>query len=1201
MRTTFPKTVPGIAGARALAIAFCLSPMVAAQAAPAQFPLLGNGPPPVVPNVMFTLDDSGSMSWDFMPDDSGVWDSDGYPYIRSHPQLPVAQEGYSYIAVMSTQQPANDWLAARQRSSSYNSIYYNPEIRYGPWTKADGTLLPQSTPSAARNHPTDASWGSANLVGELKFSGRLCTSVSASTDAVNCRNVSNERIAPATYYDYIGPDVSAMTRTDRIAQLRLGTNYRRVRIMDSTTFTRGPNRTDCPELSAGVRQCSQDQEYQNFANWHTYNRTRLSQAISGLSAAFSSLDEGMRLGFGRINLYNNMVDGVRSDTIVRGVRPYNAATRTALFDWMHNVGLGGRTPLPRAQDAVGMYFMRKDNAGPWAASPGGTDNTAHLSCRKSYQVLMTDGGWQGSASYPAEAVTPGARLNVDGSNGPLITGPNGQSYQYRPAAPFRDNYADTLADVAMYYWNRDLRPDLPNQVRPSAENPAFWQNLTTFAIGFGIDGNLRYPEDYEALKNGTLQWPSTENGAGKIDNLWHAAINGHGRYLSADNGSELDAALKSIMTEIARRSGSTSGIAVNGRVLDTGLRKYMPSFLTGSWSGEITAVDVSADGVAGADVWRASAVLPAHGQRRIFVGTGESSPTALSFQWNSLTAALKTALGTDASASLVNYLRGDQSGEGAGYRVRESRLGDVVNSSPVHVQGGVNLRYQLLPEGTPGRDSYTDFVTAKKNRAGMVWFGANDGMLHALRDTDGVETFAYIPRAVVANLALLAKPGYEHRYYVDGPLIESDAYWSGAWKNVLVGSTGAGARSVFALDVTQPSALGASSVLWELDGTAQADLGHVLTPIEVGMMPDGKWAAIFGNGYDSTNKRASLFIVDLKTGALIRKLDTGAGGVNAPNGLGGVRLIRDGQQTIVGAYAGDLLGNVWMFDLASATASDWSVGLSGSPLFTASRSDGTKQAITAAPNFVTHPSGGRMVLVGTGKLFEDGDQRTTARESLFGLWDKQQLERNSEGAWGWGAGTAIASGTAIKAGSFVAVQGETGEVSHYTISAPTINWQVDRGWTLPLTMENGQRVLVSPQLLTGLVLVETVAPRGGSTAQDPCDGAASAGGYNLLFDPVSAAMSAKPPLDLNGDGVIDGSDPTVGAWKTDGWGGASSVLRSQRWLPCEADGDCTARPASPCPAGQVRSNLQNVGGQGLDVCVSVPGPQRWWWRQVANP
>lgn len=1201
MRTAFPRTGPGIVGARAVAIILCWSQMLVAQAAPAQFPLLGNGPPPVVPNVMFTLDDSGSMSWEFMPDDSGVWDSDGYPYIRSHPQLPVAQEGYQYIAVMSTQLPANDWLAARQRSARYNSIYYNPEIRYQPWTRADGTLLAQSTPGAARNHPTDTSWGTANLVGEISFSGRLCTSLSASQDVINCRNVTNEAIAPATYYDYVGPDVSAMTRTDRIAQLRIGTNYRRVRIMDSTTFTRGANRTDCPEQSAGVRQCSQAQEYQNFANWHTYNRTRLSQAVSGLSAAFSSLDEGMRLGYGRINLYNNMVDGVRSDTIVRGVRPYDATTRAALFTWMHGIGLTGRTPLPRAQDAVGMYFMRQDNAGPWAAVPGGTDATAHLSCRKSYQILMTDGGWQGSTAFPAEAVTPGARLNVDGTAGPLISGPNGQSYQYQPVAPFRDSESDTLSDVAMYYWNRDLRPDLPNRVRPTAENPAFWQNLTTFAIGFGIDGNLRYPNDYEALSKGTLQWPATSNGAGKIDNLWHAAINGHGRYLSAGNGFELDAALKSIMTEIVRRSGSTSGIAVNGRVLDAGLRKYMPSYLTGSWSGEITAVAVAADGTAGAELWRASTALPAHGQRRIYVGSGESSPTALSFQWDSLTAGLKTALGTDASAALVGYLRGDQAGEGAGYRVRESRLGDVINSSPVHVQGDVNLRYQLLPEGTAGRDSYVDFVAAKKARAGLVWFGANDGMLHALRDSDGVETFAYIPRSVVGNLPLLAKPGYEHRYFVDGPLTESDAYWSGSWKNVLVGSTGAGARSVFALDVTQPGSLGAASVLWEMDAAAQADLGHVLTPIEVGLLPNGKWAAIFGNGYDSGNKRASLFIVDLQTGALIRKLDTGAGSASAPNGLGGVHLIRDGQQTIVGAYAGDLLGNVWMFDLAAASASDWSVGLSGSPLFTASRADGTRQAITAAPTFVSHPSGGRMVIVGTGRLFEDGDQRTTALESMFGLWDKQQLERNSEGVWRWGAGTAIASATAIKAGSFVEVQGTTGTLSHYKITAPSINWQVDRGWTLPLTLESGQRVLASPQLLTGLVLVETVAPRGGSSQADPCDSGADAGGYNLLFDPISAAMSAKPALDLNGNGVIDSADGTVGAWKTDGWGGASSIVRSQRWLPCEKDGNCAAAPTSPCPAGQVRSNLQNTGGKGLDVCVSVPGPQRWWWRQLANP
>lgn len=1211
----------GAGGRQTLAVVICWSQMLPALAAPAQVPLLGQAAAPVLPNVMFTLDDSGSMSWNVMPEQALEFDTDRH--MKLHPGEPNEQfiggvyiaSGapyyFEYIGTVGTR--LGDWMNARQRSSAWNRVYYDPKVRYQPWTGADGTLRPAANPTAALIDPIKTGWGTVDLTGEKKYSGKFCYT-NSSSQAV-CESVSNESFSPATWYDYIGPSMATMTFAQRNTATRNAANFTRVRIKDHATFNHGPSRTDCPEVSAGVRQCTQAQEYQNFANWYTYNHKRYSQAVTALSAAFAAQGEArMRFGYGRLNATYSFssppnsspiftprsIDGSsgKYNTIERGVRPYDSTTRQALFDWLFTTQPNGATPLPGAQDDVGRYFSRTDDRGPWGSQPGTADTTPHLSCRKSFHILMTDGEWNTDKFLPTSSP---AWANIDGSTGPVITGPNGQSYQYQPTPPFKDSIGRTLADVAMYYWNRDLRPDLPNRVRPTAEDPAFWQHLTTFTIGFGVDGSLRHPQDFEALSQGTLSWPTTVDGATTIDDLWHAAVNGHGRYLSAGNGAELSAALGSILSEIIRRAGGASGIAVNGRVLESGVRKYVPSYMSGSWTGEISAVEVGQDGATGAEVWRASSVLPAHEQRKIFVGTGEASPKALPFKWGELTTTLREALGGDASAALVDYLRGDRSREGGGYRVRESRLGDIVNSVPVHVQGGVNLRYQLLPEGVPGRDSYAAFVATKSARNGTLWFGANDGMLHALRDSDGVETFAYIPRAVVGQLGQLSHPDYAHRFYVDGPLTESDAYWGAGWKNVLVGSAGAGARSVFALDVTQPDNLGAGSVLWELDAGVQAELGHVLAPIEVGRLRNGKWAAVFGNGYDSASGKASLFIVDLQTGALIRRLNTGAGSTTEPNGLGGVRLVRDGQQTIVGAYGGDLLGNVWMFDLAAEADEAWQLGLGGSALFTATRSNDTRQAITAPPAIVSHPLGGQMVLVGTGKLFEDGDQNRITDEALYGLWDRQQLAQQEDGSWRWSVGTAITEAGRIKAGSLAAVGGPTGDQTHFTITAPALNWQTDRGWKLPLALAEGQRVTVAPQLITGLALFETVVPGGAGATVDPCAGAVEAGGYNLLIDPVSGAMSAKPVLDLNADGFINQSDGNVGAWKTNGWGGASAILRPPPRRLCETEGECTQAPPSPCPQGQVRSNLQNTGGQGLDVCVSVPGPQRWWWRQIANP
>lgn len=1215
---TSPQTLR-TAARRSLALLLCWGQIVPALAAPAQEPLLGRSGGAVLPNVMFTLDDSGSMSWNVMPEQALEFGSD--KHMKLHPGEPDEQfvggvytasgalHRYPYAGTVATR--LNDWMNARQRSSAWNRIYYDPEVRYQPWTQADGTLKPAANPAAAQIDPINTAWGTVNLKGETVYSGNICYTNSSS--APTCGARTNEPVAPATWYNYIGPSMASMTFAQRDTATRNAANFTRVRIMDHATFNHGEGRTDCAEVSTGVRQCTQAQEYQNFANWYTWNHKRYSQAVTALSAAFAAQDAGrMRFGYGRLNatfsfspaptatpiLTPRTVDGSsdKYNTIERGVRLYDATTRAALFNWLFTTQPMGATSLPGAQDDVGRYFSRSDDRGPWGKTPGTADATSHLACRKSYHILMTDGEWNTDRFLPTASP---AWANIDGQNGPVITGPGGQSWQYVPEAPFKDTVSQTLADVAMYYWNRDLRPGLDNRVPTTAEDPAFWQNLTTYTIGFGVSGLLNHPGDLPALVAGTRQWTNPYgDAAGLIDDLWHAAVNGRGRHLSAQNGPELTKALRGILADIVRRSGGTAGVSVSGRALAAGTRKFVPSYLTGDWSGNLTAFSVLADGTTGAEIWNANAKLPAHTARNIVVGTGSSSaPRAIPFTWTSLGAApaVMSALGGSATEPVVNWLRGDRGQEGIGLRVRQALIGDVVNSTPIHVKDAFNGRYQQMPAGTPGRDSYAAFLDTKKARDGLVWFGANDGMLHAVRASDGVEVFAFIPNAVLGHLAALSNPAYTHRYTVDGPLTESDAWLGGAWKNVLVGSTGAGARSVFALDVTTPTSPGTGSVLWELDAVSQPELGHVLAPIEVGRLRDGRWAAVFGNGYDSASQKASLFIVNLADGSLIKRLDTGAGGASAPNGLGGVRVVRDGQQTLVGAYAGDLLGNVWKFDLGADSAAGWKVSFDGSPLHVLKRADDSRQAVTAAPAVVSHPSGGNMVLVGTGRLFADGDQDSTASESLYGLWDQQKLAEQGDGSWRWSAGTAIASADRVKAGSLTVIDSS----DYYTIAAPTINWAVDRGWSLPLSMALSQRVTQAPQLVTGLALFETVVPVT-SGSSEPCDARAGADGYNLLIDPIGGGMSVSPVLDLNGDGMINSADAAIGGWKTSGWGGASIVLRDPPRTLCTGSG-CVAAPASPCPAGQIRSNLQNTGAGGTNVCVTVPGPQRWWWRQVANP
>jgi type IV pilus assembly protein PilY1 len=388
--------------------------------------------------------------------------------------------------------------------------------------------------------------------------------------------------------------------------------------------------------------------------------------------------------------------------------------------------------------------------------------------------------------------------------------------------------------------------------------------------------------------------------------------------------------------------------------------------------------------------------------------------------------------------------------------------------------------------------------------------------------------------------------------------------------------------------------MNAGNVLWELDSTQQPELGNVLAAIEVGLMKNGKWAAVFGNGYASESGKAQLFVVDLQTGAVIRTIDTGVAG---DNGLGGVRLIRDGNQVIVGAYAGDLKGNVWKFDLSSTNASAWKVGLGGAALYAAKDSKGAAQPIAAAPALVAHPRGGNMVLVGTGKLFEEGDQASVATQALYGLWDKQSLVQVTGGTWQWTTEGAITSPTTVKAHSIktATIAGANGETYYTTLTPAKLNWDTDRGWTLPLTIMISQRNSVAPKLLLGMALFETIAPLNGTTAGDACNGS-EAQGFNLLLDPISGAMSAKPVTDVNGDGIVDQQDPPVAGWATGEWNGSSTWLSE---ATPTVPKDCTTAPAAClCPAGTKQMRGIGADAASMPVCFSVPPPTRWWWRQL---
>ncbi|MGC1439764.1 MAG: PilC/PilY family type IV pilus protein, partial [Burkholderiaceae bacterium] len=986
----------------------------------------------------------------------------------------------------------------------------------------------------------------ANLVGIQTVSDEFCYEhPTAAVPQGLCDNVVGEEYSPATYYVFNGGDDMNIA------------DYTRVRVADLATFVAGDARADCPADVANPAQrlCTQTEEYQNFANWFTYYRNRYLMAIGATSLAFAPLGDTMRVGYGRINnrFASNDVDGVAHQTIERGVRTFSGTDRIDFFDWLKfhaSSGPSGGTPLRKAMDDVGQYFERSDDDGPWSHDPGTGDSTAHLACRKSYHILMTDGGWN---SDPASGA---ADSNVDNTAGPTISGPGGQTFTYTPIAPFADNYGSMLADVAMYYWNRDLRPDLDNDIAPDADNPAFWQHVVQFTIGLGVFGNLNPELDLPDLVNGTKTWTNNV-----LDDLWHAAVNSRGKYLSATSPTEIAEGLGETLATIAARESSEAGSSVSSISLEAGNRKFVPSYRTGNWSGDVQALELDDKGVPLTTLWKAAAQInPDFKQRPIYVGTGVNTG-AVDFDWNTMPAGLQAQMGPLADEAMVNFLRGDRTFEGSAFRTRDpdSLIGDIVNSTPALIGGLLNEQYQFLPDAATERNLYRAFLANKKARPQVLFVGSNDGMVHGFSGDTGEEVFSFIPNAVLPNMYKLAQPGYVHQMMVDGPLSEGDAFVNGNWRNYLLGTLGAGGKSVFAIDVTDTTNLNANSIQWEYTDT---DLGYVLQPLSVGKLKDtaGTWAAVFGNGVDS-GAGAKLYIVDIETGGTNLEIIIPVPGA-ATNGLGGVRLVKDVNNQVVAAYAGDLEGNLWRFDLQDANPSAWKVGFGGAPFYTT----GPTQAITTAPEYVLHPDGGQLVIFGTGRLFEETDLATSDEQSLYGLWDKV------DGADVSAAGLEITNPGTIVAQAFGATALTGSSSRFWTSSATPIDYSVNRGWKLPLTLAPGQRVVFPAQLIRGFAFFNTIATGGEASACKPT----GSNGYNILINALFGASSSRQILDTNGDGKIDEGDQLVSAYETRA-DGVNRILTGREGLV----------------SIQTGTTQQNASLRGRDLTR--------YWRQILNP
>ncbi|WP_374962911.1 pilus assembly protein [Spongiibacter tropicus] len=1079
------------------------------------------------PNVMYILDDSGSMHFEVMPD-SLIFSTARYVF-------PRAEEVYGsgdYDNRVVDVDFDSDYNAIA-RSPQHNKVYYDPGTYYRPWIKADGSYYPQASTSCALHNPEREGTGIQYCRNLTAINGNINDN-NDSDDTLwvdrNCGNNgcsttttrSDKSFWPSVYFWYSGDD--PWDRND----------YARVRIHPDEAPFEGhgrERREDCANRANA--SCSYSEEIQNFANWYTYYRSRVLAARAGSGFAFATQGSNMRVGFATLNKGSSSVDGVNTEKIVTGVRAFEGDARTSFYNNLYSRDIpNAGTPLRRALDAAGKYFQRDDDRGPWSETPGEDEDNAdeeHLECRRNYSVLVSDGYWSGSD------VSGSAGNDNDSTDGPSHEHPVREDYSFVARSPFSDSRSDTLADVAMYYWKTDLRSDLENLLNQSPENPAFWQHMTTFTVGFGVVGTIDPQNAFDAIGDDsiTITWPNpTSAEVNKIDDMLHAAVNSRGDFFSASEPEVFADELSGVLLEISQESkASASSIAANSTRLDSGTLIYQASFNTEDWSGRLQAYEINDDGTVGDIFWDTNTSgIPAHGARNLISTVGSfnaTSTNAVAFtvaNWDQLSANQRSSLRDDGTVpygqDTLSWLRGDQSNEGSVFRERQRILGDIVNSDPLFVGNSENYGFSLLP-GSEG-SSYGAYLTAKAARQSMIYVGANDGMLHGFNASTGAEVFGFIPLSVYPKLPELADPEYSHLYFVDGSAQALDAYIGGSWKTILVGSTSAGADSVFAIDVTNPGSLTHSSFMWEFATASDASdkLGYsVSQPVIARLAAGNKWVAIFGNGYGSGDT-LKLFVVDLANGALLKAIDTevsGAGNTLAPP----VAVDANDDRIADYVYAGDMAGNMWKFDLSGASSNDWGVAFvdaSGdpAPLFVAVDESGATQPVTAKPTVGDHPDGGLMVYFGTGKYFETNDSYVPESPQIldfYGIRDNGARVTDKAD---------LLSQSIIYQGTGSLSDGSTTAASIRVVSAEGADAEPpSHGWHLqllrPSSLGEGERAVSPPILRNGRIIFTSIIPT---------DNICGFGGSSWLME-VDAVTGGRYPsevLDINGDEVVDELD-----------------------------------------------------------------------------
>lgn len=617
--------------------------------------------------------------------------------------------------------------------------------------------------------------------------------------------------------------------------------------------------------------------------------------------------------------------------------------------------------------------------------------------------------------------------------------------------------------AGMAYWanTQSFRTDIP-KARVTTYGIDVNENRASDDITFRRTRQLYLAGKYGGFNDSAVTTGNTGfsgNPYATGDNtLWLGTDGDAKNYFLVSDAQKFLDSIADVFAKVVEETGSISGGAISTQRLSSGeaagvfQARFNP--VANYWSGRLLkyALSLSADKtklvIADNPTWEAGDVLTKQtkidngASRNIIIGSPVGTQTTIApseFKWGVLATAHQTELNTNIAnivdtlgSDRLDYIRGDRSKEISAavptntFRPRDIVLGDIVNSG---------LVYQGSPSGSITDASYEAFYASNKSREPVVFVNANDGMLHAFKNTDGKESFAYIPGFLANKLSNLPDQDYSHISMADATPGIGEAQIGSTWKSVLVSGVGGGAQGVYAIDVTNPSTFTKDNVMWEFTDRDHPAMGNVIgSPRIVKIRTTNssvtpavyKWYAVVASGvnnyatdaYPNTggNSNPSIFLLDLSfkplgssgwvEGANFWRIELPQTSTAIAKGLAGFTVTNNfNTSSLESLYAGDMQGNVWKLDFSVNGSSNlgtnavtnldkFNLGGGSTPFFIAKDSANNLQPITGEPVITNGTSGTKIVSLGTGKFLEVSDTVVplTTGASFYTLLDQDKVQ-----------------------------------------------------------------------------------------------------------------------------------------------------------------------------------------------------------------